>query len=1383
MEEKIHIGDLVRFDSDLFFEGAVQLRWLDGHPDRAKQAANNFVFHGPRYHGVDNANLEVGEIDYPLIDTASFIRKLIELLNNSGSSDEKNSLWLAVAGYGSGKSHLAITIAELLQFPGGDVAKRIIERVRDADQDIGNALANELKVIKKPALIVALDGSSNFHLGNELSRSIIRQLKSVGADLGPIQELSPRFKLAEDFVYRNYKIRSEEFRQSFPKLGQDEICVQLQENNESVYDAVDLIYEHANGNHIPVEGQESAQDLISTVCNIYCGTEGPFSSMLFLFDEFGRYLEYVAEKPLLAGDFVLQQIYQGIQDNSERASFVGFIQYELKAYLNRFNSKDLKQLQRYIGRYDTAQKHHLSTNLETLFAHLIHKSDIKKLESSFSRLNVESIWRDKHPILVKSLSGFNKLPMWGEFDKFYQIIVLGCWPLDPLTTWFLTRQQDIVQSRSALSFIKEAIDSVENEDVDNKNPGVYTIPIADIVLRNLLPEIIAAEHVRGGSIAESLQALLEKHASHLKSNDKRVLAGVMVVDKLRTLVRDQETVNQLLQLATGLESAVLEKSLSSLSSELGAIEWNTELGQYELISDAATRGQFQKQLRKKIALIDDDHVMEIFVARGKNYFDLLGNIDTDFSQAHHINTKEWQFSSSLAHPNNLDQVLMRAIEDWEQAIYPDQPKGQVIYCLQGPDDDLDKLLHLTNDLIDRKLAKKNVKSMPVWLIFLQDSSGELIEYLRRIYVLDQVFDDREQENYRRFIPEEKNRCLRVLGDLSLGTIRNRKELVVGLNKLPQGRLKVVGQSIFESIYKDIIPFPFDGFATQNGAGAADCAQLTRALVDKQVSIGWIGTQPKRLANRATNLLARSWKVFTNEGVIKNTPDQLKLAKLLSSIEKTLQKDSERNLGMIYDELLSPPLGFNGSSAAIFIGFLIGKDSPSRILWLDGESCSVVDWLAKVFPPARNKHWFDRKILNRTRLIFLDEDAVSRWRKYLDTWENEENYSTLVKLAKDSKQMYAVDPLPETLDGIYKYLLDKSKNASAQLLKMDSKIDEWERGIERAEQRSSVHHAISIGHRLFEKIRDMEESNEWPEKYVVECSKQLDLARSIITREISNWLPRQNCKTVVQVSDFRETAENESRWLNELGFQKESQALIRQVQSSIHKVEELQQFSLTLAQCNDYPHQPKPSDSTSVRSLRDGISLGNDLINGINGAAAVLSQDEINAYINAITQRQEILKIALKRQQESLGEMYSLQLKSQEGIREALVKINRLRDIFVGTPDETEIIELVTQLERFMVDVGAWEATGLSEERLSEVLAQQVEEQLKLYIEYMEKRDIEPAWDAREIYHDLMNEQLEIVRRRSVEWAKPRLSLEKKISTMDLRLCTTLKEELADSPSY
>lgn len=39
------VGELVSFHTENFFEGAVQLRWVDERPAQAEKAANAFVFH------------------------------------------------------------------------------------------------------------------------------------------------------------------------------------------------------------------------------------------------------------------------------------------------------------------------------------------------------------------------------------------------------------------------------------------------------------------------------------------------------------------------------------------------------------------------------------------------------------------------------------------------------------------------------------------------------------------------------------------------------------------------------------------------------------------------------------------------------------------------------------------------------------------------------------------------------------------------------------------------------------------------------------------------------------------------------------------------------------------------------------------------------------------------------------------------------------------------------------------------------------------------------------------------------------------------------------------------------------------------------------------
>jgi hypothetical protein len=59
----MEIGKLIRFHDEQFFDGAVQLRWVLTHEEKARQAAQSFVFHGPRYHAADpteNDGIESG---------------------------------------------------------------------------------------------------------------------------------------------------------------------------------------------------------------------------------------------------------------------------------------------------------------------------------------------------------------------------------------------------------------------------------------------------------------------------------------------------------------------------------------------------------------------------------------------------------------------------------------------------------------------------------------------------------------------------------------------------------------------------------------------------------------------------------------------------------------------------------------------------------------------------------------------------------------------------------------------------------------------------------------------------------------------------------------------------------------------------------------------------------------------------------------------------------------------------------------------------------------------------------------------------------------------------------------------------------------------------
>jgi hypothetical protein len=1374
------IGELVSFHKENFFEGAVQLRWIEDRPSQAQSAAEAFVFHGPRYHGAGDAESEGIEGGYRLKDSASFVRDLFNSLHAGLRGEDVNPYWLVVAGYGSGKSHLALTCATLLANPQSSLSNKIVEHISQADEGIGQVVQNDLAQLEKPALVLTLDGMAGFHLGNALSQAVLTQLSRYGVDSGAIRALSPRFQSAEQFVERNFAFRSESFAKLLHDKSQEEICARLRENDEAVYSEVDAIYTEANGAPIPVVGQESAQELINTLSEIYCGPDGAFSSVVILFDEFGRYLEYVAEKPLLAGDAALQQIFQGVQDNSSKIRFIGFIQYELKAYLKRFGSADLRQLQRYITRFDSAQKWYLSTNLETIFAHMIGK-DQTAISQVWMDTGADRLCHETWQRMSNALPEYSQFPVWSDAERFNRVIAQGCWPLHPLATWFLTRQRDVVQSRSAMTFINEMIERVASEAASSEG-RLRQVSAAELILSSMLPEMIAAEHQTGSTVAETLQLLLEKFSSHLSDQQRQVLAGVAVLEKMRVGKQSQDNMDRLLCEATAHTLGSVSNALQALSQDLGAIEWNRDLGQYELIADASTRGQFQQWLRKQQDKLTADAIRDLFVRRGAADAE-LSDIATDFALQHDISTQEWRFEAQFAHSHVLEKIILRAFQEWEQGILPSDAKGKVVYFYIHPDEDISEVENRIDNIFAEQLKRSGYQAAPIWVIGLFDDDGNLAGHIGRLHLFDEQMSTEERERFRRFVPEEIERSRLALKDGAQEAIKKRLFWIAGFDDIPAGRLKHVGNGIFSKVYPHVLPFPFDGFATTAGGGAADCAQLTRNLVAHQVDGTWLQAQPKRLQNRVTSLLVRGWKTLASNGKL-TPPLEPKIKAVFELLEKSHQEDSRRTLWDSYKQLIAPPYGMNAASAGLFLGLVVGGISPPRRIELNGEMIASSDWVNAAFPAQRGKHFLEKALLEKSTLRFLSEDAEGRWRSLLNRWELAQSYQDIVNIAQEAAQAKKIDPLPESLEGTYLYLNDRALEIRLLLNEMKDKLEKWELRVEKAEKNYSVGELLNIGTRVFKERKVMEDERCWPEELIRGCDVLLAQIQPMLSGLLNDWIPRQSCHSTVQVSDFRHQMERAVDSLNLLGFKQPGKILQQQAQHSIAQVEARQKFALTLDESEDYPRQPEPTESTTVRDLRDAIGKGDEIVKGLQSAHSVLSNDEINARVKAIESRQNRLRKMLNHQTNTLGELFSIPLESEEDLRRTLVKANRLRDIFVGTADENEISDMVTVLERILANVAAWgESKTLNPERLGELLNQQTQHQLEELISFLDDKEIEPAWDLQAIYKSLVAERINTVRKRSSDWLSPRMHLVEELETLDLVHCADLEKELIAAPSY
>ncbi len=1090
-------------------------------------------------------------------------------------------------------------------------------------------------------------------------------------------------------------------------------------------------------------------------------------------------MEYAAEKPLLAGDAALQQIFQGVQDNSSKVRFIGFIQYELKAYLKRFGSADLRQLQRYITRFDSAQKWYLSTNLETLFAHMIGKEQAA-LNQVWQDGGMERLCHDSWQRMNSALPGYNRFPVWSDAERFTRVIAKGCWPLHPLATWFLTRQRDVVQSRSALTFIKEMIERISSENA-LKNGQLRQVSAAELILSSMLPEMIAAERESGSSVAETLQLLLEKFSTHLSHEQRQVLAGVAILEKMRVGKQNQDNMNYLLCEATALTSVSLSSALQALSQDLGAIEWNRDLGQYELIADASTRGQFQQWLRKQQGQLTADAIRNLFVRRGATDTE-LSNIATDFALRNDISTQEWYFEAQFAHSHILEKIIQRVFQEWEQATTPTDAKGKVIYVYIHPDEDINQIETTINKVFSSELIRIGCKLAPIWVVGVSDQDGVLADHIGRLHLFDEQMSPDDRERFRRFVPEEIERSRQTLKEGSQEAIKRRLFWVAGFQDISEGRLKQVGDAIFSKVYPNVLPFPFDGFATTAGGGAGDCAQLTRSLIARQVDGNWVQAQPKRLQNRVSSLLARSWKTLSSNGKLTDPVEQ-NVKAVFEWLQKNHQDDPKLTLYKSLKALIAPPYGMNAASAGLMLGLLLGGISPPRRIERKGEMIASSDWVNEAFPAQKGRHFLEKSILEQSTLRFLSEDSEGRWRSLLNRWELETNYQTICDIAREAAQTKKIDPLPETLEGTYLYLRDRAEQISLQLNDAKDDLDQLERNIERAERQNAVGELLKAATQLIKKKRMMEKEGCWPEQLIHDGDVLLSMIHQMLSEVLHDWMPRQSCNSMAKVSQFRYQMEKTVESLNLLGFKSEAKILEVQVQHSIAQVEAKQKFSLTLDESEDYPRQSAPTVSTPVRDLRDTVTKGDDLIKGVQGAHSVLKADEISARIKAIEARQNKLREMISHHNSTLGNLFNLHIESEEALRDTLVKSDNLRKIFHGTPDGNEVGEMVVLIERVLSDLAVWENNNISPERLEELLSQQTEIQLNEFNQFLENEEIEPAWDITAIYAALVKEKIDAALKRSSDWFAPRKQMTEKISSLNLTGCIALESELVATPEY
>ncbi len=940
------VRDIVLFNKDKCFNGAIQTEWFYDST-KVGAVASSYVFHGPKYFGVSESDVDLS--GHRLIDSASFA---LNLINKLYTDIPENSFVMSIAGYGAGKSHLAVCLAAL--FSGNTaLANTVIDNIRIADASI----AKEIQQKTTKNLVIVLNGMNNFNLDSEILRCAKLSLEQNGLSDDILKKLTKSYDVARYFVEHIFDAYVSRFEFHAAQAGMTFTGSRLKghllstiESEANTLSVINQVYREVNGDSIHWERGLSAGDVLSLLSEELCGSEKPFNKVVLLFDEFGRYIEYAAANPTIAGEAALQQIFESVQNASGRILFSAFVQSELDAYLARIEKTS--NIMRYVGRYKASENLFLSSNFETILANLLQKSGEGKhshvLDGALTR------YERFHHNMENAISRWDrsavKKSVWTSWTLYESVILKGCYPLHPITVWMLSNMNNWMQQRSSIAFAAEMVDRISNEEiVGNWLPYVYPINIIDSGIFN---EMLNSEEkgLVSSQYCMLYRDIIVKVGDKLQDNEKKVLKGILIANIGRFCFINQDDAFTALKYCCNLKDEEITTALSSLENMHGVIAYDSNANTYDLIAEANGFNEFKrifaryKQSVKNVSITDCNDTL-------LREMSMSTDIETSFAQQRKIASTEWRFRRSLMDSSEITaNTLLSKVRTLSSNNDGVEARGEIIfaYCAATSENEIARISKICKDL--------DLDHQPIIIQFLDDADGEILSSLTVKAVLNK-FSTSDNERFQKQISAQRKvqdkKIIRAFNVLL------QKRMLITATGLVQYtvRLNALCTQRFEELYAKIPPFMFDGFENKSPTAARRylsniCTKmLDRTLMNVQ-SYNALSTDEK---NRVKATLAvgspTSWQVFNNQCAFIR-PMNPSLKEIFDVVDSRLNDEAPITFHQLFGSFTQMPYGMNINAIALFLFYYIAYQEKQILCYYDTERLQPSHLADKIFKGSK-----------------------------------------------------------------------------------------------------------------------------------------------------------------------------------------------------------------------------------------------------------------------------------------------------------------------------------------------------------------------------------------------------------------------------------------------
>lgn len=1336
-------GELLEFRKDLYFEGAVQIDWFYDQ-NRAAKVAENFVFHGKDYFGVE----EMTSGGRKRIDTVGLVQALTAKLGD----DSVKVPSLAIADYGTGKSHLAVTLGQLYSGPEymPKTYKKIISNIENIDSEAAKEIE---KNCDGRNFVMVINGMRDFNLHSEILRAAQKSLSLYGLPDDSLRKLNRALETAEKFFTRNSKTAIGLFEKaaldySWREKGErleGRIKEELLSNDEA-FEIVNKVYAEINGQEIRWDEGLSASSILEMLVSEYCGMNGKFDHVIVLFDEFGRYLEYASGvNAAKSGDSALQQIFEAVQNADGALQIVNFIQSDIKTYLERVDQT--KNISRYIGRYDGSDKYYISSNLETVFANLIQRKDKFAFNDTIIawQKSNEAKWRDAFDHLNKWLITKG---MWRDYKLFRKVVIEGIYPMHPLSTFMLTQLSDYLQNRSSLTLISQYI--FELSDFEVGNVPILVMP-EYLMKGDLYVEMLAAEQEGKQKSQQCIRYdnILRKFGDKLSEKSLTILRANLILRILRFRTVDYTDAKAALSFVSGLTVAEIEEGLNWLENEYAVLGFDDHAGCFDFMEESNGAHDFKVIKKRLIASADisADYINNLKIQEIAGVLDVQ---TTNFGTNHKITTSEWQFRQQLYPIEDFSEAKVDTyIAEWKAATSSLAAKGQLIWLYVNKDTDSDCIRHA-------QLLVNKLENMPIVVMLINDDENRLFNCLVEYYVFD-TMDDMNRKKYERHFEDGFRLAESNLKDEFDDLKKLRIRVLPDKIEATKNRMAMFLTGVFDEIYPKVVPFWFDGLVTKgnklSGKGGSYYCSIIKMLLSGSVNSDSIHNFASDIKNRIDATLMTtsntSWKCINEQ--YRLIPPENKAAKFVyDDIVKALNERQEKACADIFSKFSKPPYGMSDDVITLMIAVVCANLSYCLRFKYKGSITNINNW--KDLVVIKDKK-IDVDVIRNSIFIVIDAgEVIGKYKRLFTAIQDNRLMSEVNGFARRLEQMTVVDEVPEEIETEYllaKNLLDKGLSAQKG----------WQEALAVVEEQ---YDEALENNNLYNALKALKSLNELPiNKYFAESGfdfdedsqKTLQGLRNDLTlfvnENIDSYIEGMYCKDVGHLSTFRNHNNRMRDLLELLGFFDYAKRVEAKKNKELENVEEIKSRAELRDDCKKFLNMSKPDRFTSWVAMRDFIKSGNELKERIIKFGTALGKDG-SSIKTQVDERVEALESACERIKQDITDIWDdlMEVKSSEDVQDLIDRINLVLQKGISSKDASALEEIRGNLESFIVDVNKLQTTEESRpefKSVSEGLRQKY-------------KDSEYDFEVMEILDEIIQAVSERLNAKEEKWRQSNLTL-------------------------